>query len=211
MSSTATILIITLIGMILCILLNRREFAKEEALLQSFGFTRQKAVLRFDNTRIRIPSRKLLNFGHYRNPIRSDKNPKLLIFKWIIPGEPSSITRVFAYRAEVEKKFAEFILKPKGKFIKFKKDNINYPQHQDFSKKYFLTAQGNQDNLKRVIDFFDNPSLHKALLTLKDITIESNGTEIFYYWQNKCIAVEKFTEKITQIEKLHEGFFDMET
>ena len=197
--------------------IEKEIFSEEEKFLRAGGFNRKKSVLRFDRTIVNIPSRGFIN--NYVNPITSEHHPNLLIFRWHVPrGNSASNTRVFRFKSLKRNKFPKFIIKPERTLDKLK-DDIDYEESPEFSKNFFLTAQGDKDNENRVRELFQNRHLQDYLLSQgkpwifknkpKLISIESNGDEIFYYWDDILISVEEFPEVISEIEKLHNDFFDL--
>ena len=197
--------------------LDKKIFSEEEKFLRAGGFNRKKSVLRFDRTIVNIPSRGFIN--NYLNPITSEHHPNLLIFIWHVPGTTSGgYTRVFRFKSLKRNKFPKFIIKPERTLDNLK-DDIDYEESPEFSKNFFLTAQGDKDNENRVRELFQNRHLQDYLLSQgkpwifknkpKLISIESNGDEIFYYWEDILISVEEFPEAISEIEKLHNNFFDL--
>ena len=198
--------------------IEKETFSEEEKFLRAGGFNRKKSVLRFDRTIVNIPSRGFIN--NYVNPITSEHHPNLLIFIWHANrgGNAASYTRVFRFKSLKRNKFPKFIIKPERTLDKLK-DDIDYEESPEFSKNFFLTAQGDKDNENRVRELFQNRHLQDCLLSQgkpwifenkpKLISIESNGDEIFYYWDDFRMSVEEFPEVISEIEKLHNDFFDL--
>jgi len=198
--------------------IEKKTFSEEEKFLRAGGFNRKKSVLSFDRTIVNIPSRGFIN--NYVNPITSEHHPNLLIFIWHANrgGNAVSYTRVFRFKSLKRNKFPKFIIKPERTLDKLK-DDIDYEESPEFSKNFFLTAQGDKDNENRVRELFQNRHLQDCLLSqgkpwiLKNkpklISIESNGDEIFYYWHDIRMSVEEFPGVISEIEKLHNDFFDL--
>ena len=158
--------------------------------------------------------------NNYVNPITSEHHPNLLIFILHANrgGNAVSYTRVFRFKSLKRNKFPKFIIKPERTLDKLK-DDIDYEESPEFSKNFFLTAQGDKDNENRVRELFQNRHLQDCLLSQgkpwifnnkpKLISIESNGDEIFYYWDCIRMSVEEFPGVISEIEKLHNDFFDL--
>ena len=198
--------------------IEKERFSEEEKFLRAGGFKRKRSVLRFDRTIVNIPSRGFIN--NYVNPITSEHHPNLLIFIWHANrgGNAVSYTRVFRFKSLKRNKFPKFIIKPERTLDKLK-DDIDYEESPEFSKNFFLTAQGDKDNENRVRKLFQNRHLQDCLLSQgkpwifknkpKLISIESNGDEIFYYWDDIRMSVEGFPGVISEIEKLHNDFFDL--
>jgi hypothetical protein len=198
--------------------IEKKRFSEEEKFLRAGGFKRKRSVLRFDRTIVNIPSRGFIN--NYINPITSEHHPNLLIFIWHANkgGNAASDTRVFRFKSLKRNKFPKFIIKPERTLDKLK-DDIDYQESPEFSKNFFLTAQGDKDNKNRVRELFQNRHLQDCLLSQgrpwifknkpKLISIESNGDEIFYYWDDIRMFVEEFPKVISEIEKLHNDFFDL--
>ncbi len=192
-----------------------REYAEEEIYLKKVGLERKRVNLTFDNTTIKIPSRTLFNFGHYQNTITSKDKPNLLIFKWNVPNDhpfdPIAPTRVFSFKSKQQGKtfpFPSFILRPEGHTLDKVMTDIDYEEYPEFSNKFFLTAQGGEDNHKRVRALFNNPDLHDYLIN-NPMNIESNGKQMFYFWYKQTFPVETLPETINKLEKLHDKFFDL--
>ena len=212
------LLIIPVLIFTVCIFIDKKYFSEEEKFLKAGGFNRKKSVLRFDRTIVNIPSRGFIN--NYVNPITSEHHPNLLIFIWHANrgGNAVSYTRVFRFKSLKRNKFPKFIIKPERTLDNLK-DDIDYEESPEFSKNFFLTAQGDRDNENRVRELFQNRHLQDYLLSQgkpwifknkpKLISIESNGDEIFYYWDNIRMSVEEFPGVISEIEKLHNDFFDL--
>ena len=78
----------------------------------------------------------------------------------------------------------------------------------EFSNKFFLKSLGDNENKMAVEKLFKNFSLQKKLL-LNPMNIESNGNEIFYYWEGVKFPVEELPKKISEVEFLHDNFFDV--
>ena len=165
------------------------------------------------------PSSQSIVLGQsYLRPITSLHNRDLLIFTWNTPNGRSSATqRVFSLASKRGKKFPKFICRPEGLFDKIKDkitndDDIDYSEHQEFSSKFHLTSQdvtNEEVTDEEVRKLFDNPSLHEYLLKNKNMSIESNGNKIFYYWWNYRVPAKKFPEIISDIENLHAQYFDV--
>tara|TARA_B100001142_G_scaffold325396_1_gene378874 strand:+ start:664 stop:1329 length:666 start_codon:yes stop_codon:yes gene_type:complete len=212
------LLIIPVLIFIVCIFIDKKDFLEEEKFLRAGGFNRKKSVLRFDRTIVNIPSRGFVN--NYVNPITSEHHPNLLIFIWHANrgGNAVSYTRVFRFKSLKRNKFPKFIIKPE-RTLENLKDDIDYEESPEFSKNFFLTAQGDKDNENRVRELFQNRHLQDCLLSQgkpwifknkpKLISIESNGDEIFYYWEDIRMCAEELPGVISEIEKLHNNFFDL--
>ena len=41
------------------------------------------------------------------------------------------------------------------------------------------------------------------------LNIESNGDVMFYYWDRYKFPVEEFEERISEVEFLHDNYFDV--
>ena len=201
--------------------IEKEIFSEEEKFLRAGGFNRKKSVLRFDRTIVNIPSRGFIN--NYLNPITSEHHPNLLIFIWHVPETTGGgYTRVFRFKSLKRNKFPKFIIKPERTLDNLK-DDIDYEESPEFSKNFFLTAQGDKDNENRVRELFQNRHLQDYLLSQllikplegifknkpKLISIESNGDEIFYYWEDIRMWAEELPGVISEIEKLHNNFFDL--
>ena len=192
---------------------------KETALLKSFGLkvSNKSENFRANKTKPKIdmpPSSQSIVFGQsYLRPITSLHNRDLLIFTWNTPnGDRSATQRVFSLASKRGKKFPKFICRPEGLFDKIKDkitndDDIDYSEHQEFSSKFHLTSQDVTD--QEVRKLFDNPSFHEYLLKNKNMSIESNGNKIFYYWWNHRIPAKEFPEIISELENLHAQYFDV--
>ena len=198
---------------VMAILSTRNQ--KENSLLKSFGLkvSNKSENFRAKKTKPKIdmpPSSQSIVFGQsYSKPITSLHNRDLLIFTWNTPnGDRSATQRVFSLASKRGKKFPKFICRPEGLFDKIKNDgDIDYLEHQKFSSKFHLTSQDMTD--QEVRKLFDNPSLHEYLLKNKNMSIESNGNKIFYYWWNHRIPAKEFPEIISELENLHAQYFDV--
>ena len=209
---------LTVVGIVWTYLIKKRldrEYAEEEIYLKKVGLERKRVNILFDNTTIRIPSRTFSNFGHYQNKITSKDKPNLLIFKWNVPTgnkfDPIAPTRVFSFKSKQQGKtfpFPSFILRPEGHTLDKVMTDIDYEEYPEFSNKFFLTAQGGEDNHKRVRALFNNPDLHDYLIN-NPMNIESNGKQMFYFWYKQTFLVETLPETINKLEKLHDKFFDL--
>ena len=192
---------------------------KENSLLKSFGLkvSNKSENFRANKTKPKIdmpPSSQSIVFGQsYSKPITSLHNRDLLIFTWNTPnGRSTDTQRVFSLASKRGKKFPKFICRPEGLFDKIKDkikndDDIDYSEHQEFSSKFHLTSQDVTD--QEVRKLFDNPSLHEYLLKNKNMSIESNGNKIFYYWWNYLVPAKEFPDIISDIENLHAQYFDV--
>ena len=202
---------------VMAILSTRNQ--KENSLLKSFGLkvSNKSENFRAKKTKPKIdmpPSSQSIVFGQsYSKPITSLHNRDLLIFTWNTPnGDRSATQRVFSLASKRGKKFPKFICRPEGLFDKIKDkitndDDIDYSEHQEFSSKFHLTSQDVTD--QEVRKLFDNPSFHEYLLKNKNMSIESNGNKIFYYWWNHRIPAKEFPEIISELENLHAQYFDV--
>ena len=193
---------------------------KENALLKSFGLNASNKIKRFraneTKTKIDMPpsSQSFWGYQYYYKPITSIHNRDLLIFTWNTPNGRSSVTqRVFSLTSKRGSKFPKFICRPEGLFDKIKNDgDIDYSEHQKFSSKFHLTSQdvtNEEVTDEEVRKLFDNPSLHEYLLKNKNMSIESNGNKIFYYWWNHRVPAKEFPEIISELENLHAQYFDV--
>ena len=188
---------------------------KENALLKSFGLKVSNKSENFSanktKPKIDMPpsSQSIVRIQSYFRPITSIHNSNLLIFTWNTPnGRSSAAQRVFSLTSKRGRKFPKFICRPEGLFDKIKNDgDIDYLEHQKFSSKFHLTSQDMTD--QEVRKLFDNPSLHEYLLKNKNMSIESNGNKIFYYWWNHRVPAKEFPEIISDIENLHAQYFDV--
>lgn len=192
---------------------------KETALLKSFGLevSSRSENFRANKTKPKIDmppsSQSIVRLQSYLQPITSIHNRNLIIFTWNTPNGRSSATqRVFSLTSKRGSKFPKFICRPEGLFDKIKDKikndgDIDYSEHQKFSSKFHLTSQDMTD--QEVRKLFDNPSLHEYLLKNKNMSIESNGNKIFYYWWNHRVPAKEFPEIISDIENLHAQYFDV--
>ena len=73
---------------------------------------------------------------------------------------------------------------------------------------FFLKSLGDKKNKLEVEKLFKNFSLQKKLLS-KPLNIESNGDVMFYYWDRYKFPVEEFEERISEVEFLHDNYFDV--
>jgi len=143
-----------------------------------------------------------------KNPIRSEKYPHILIYLRVEDaGEGGAYyTRILRLQSKKNKKFPKFFLRREGFFDKLRSD-IDYRNNPEFSKKFFLKSLEKGANKLEVEKLFNNFSLQKKLIS-SPINIESNGDEIFYYWERVKFPVEELPKRISEIEYLHDNFFD---
>ena len=183
----------------------KKRFNEEQILLENMGFNRSKKKLNL----LRLPSKSWWDWVISRNPITSKKYPQMLIYLRIkSEGEAgNSETRVFRLKSKINKKFPKFILRREGIFDKLSSD-IDYRNNPEFSKKFYLKSLGDEENKLTVEKLFKNYSLQKKLIS-NPMNIESNGDEMFYYWDRVKIPVEEIPKKISEIESLHDNYFDV--
>ena len=143
-----------------------------------------------------------------KNPITSKKYPNIFIYlREIDAGEGGTFeTRILRLQSKTNKKFPKFILRKEGVFDKFRSD-IDYRNNPEFSKKFFLKSLEKNRNKIEVEKLFDNFSLQKKLIS-NPINIESNGNEIFYYWDGVKFRIEELPKRISEVQFLHDNFFD---
>ena len=79
---------------------------------------------------------------------------------------------------------------------------------QEFSKKFFLKSLGKEKNKLAVEKLFKNFSLQKKLIS-NPLNIESNGDEMFYYWDGVKFPIEEIPQRISEVEFLHDNYFDV--
>ena len=116
-------------------------------------------------------------------------------------------TRILRLKSKTNKKFPKFILRKEGLFDKFRSD-IDYRNNPEFSKKFFLKSLGKEENKLAVEKLFENFSLQKKIIS-NPMNIESNGDEIFYYWDKVKFRVEELPKRISVVQFLHDNFFDV--
>ena len=195
---------IILLLIIRSIYLNKKQFQKEEVILEKMGFNRIAKSLN-----LKLPSNRFF-FNPYKNknPIRSEKYPHILIYLRVEDaGEGGAYyTRILRLQSKKNKKFPKFFLRKEGFFDKLRSD-IDYRNNPEFSKKFFLKSLEKGANKLEVEKLFNNFSLQKKLIS-SPINIESNGDEIFYYWERVKFPVEELPKRISEIEYLHDNFFD---
>jgi len=181
-----------------------KKFKKEEILLEKMGFNRSTNTLKLS-----LPLKSRLNQGINRNPITSEKYPHILIYLREISDSDSGahLTRIIRLKSKRNNKFPQFTLRKESFFDKLRKD-IDYRSNPEFSNKFFLKSLGDNENKMAVEKLFKNFSLQKKLL-LNPMNIESNGNEIFYYWEGVKFPVEELPKKISEVEFLHDNFFDV--
>ena len=212
-------LIVVILVVLIILFFFYKRSQRENVLLKSFGLKRSNTSENFKafktKTKIDMPpsSQNIKRIQSWAQPITSIHNKNLLVFTWNKPEDLTSNrlnrSRIFALASKRGKRFPKFICRPESLFDKIKSDNgIDYSDHQKFSSKFHLTSQDVSD--KKVRELFDNQSLHQYLLDNKTMSIESNGSKIFYYWQGHHVAVEKFPEVIKEIEDIHGRYFDTE-
>jgi len=184
--------------------LEKKKFKKEEILLEKMGFNRSTNTLKLS-----FPSKSQLNKGINKNPITSEKYPHILIYLREIFDSESGVhrTRILRLKSKRNNKFPQFTLRKEGFFDKLRKD-IDYRNNPEFSNKFFLKSLGDNENKMAVEKLFKNFSLQKKLL-LNPMNIESNGDEMFYYWEGVKFPVEDLPQKISEVEFLHDNFFDV--
>ena len=182
----------------------RKKFNKEQVILKNMGFDRSKKILHM----LRLPSRSMWDFVINGNPITSKKYPHMLIYLRIkSEGEFALETRVFKLKSKTNKKFPKFYLRKESIFDKLTSD-IDYRNNPEFSKKFFLKYLGKEENKLAVEKLFKNFSLQKKLIS-NPLNIESNGDEMFYYWDGVKFPVEEIPQRISEIEFLHDNYFDV--
>ena len=183
----------------------KKRFNEEQILLENMGFNRSKKKLNL----LRLPSKSWWDWVISTNPITSKKYPHMLIYLRIkSEGEAgNSETRVFRLKSKINKKFPKFILRREGIFDKLSND-IDYRNNPEFSKKFFLKSLGDKTNKLEVEKLFKNFSLQKKLIS-NPLNIESNGDAMFYYWDRVKFMVEEIPQRISEVEFLHENYFDV--
>ena len=180
-----------------------KKFKKEEILLEKMGFNRSTNTLKLS-----LPLKSRLNQGINRNPITSEKYPHILIYlREIYDESVIHRTRIIRLKSKRNNTFPQFTLRKESFFDKLRKD-IDYRSNPEFSNKFFLKSLGDNENKMAVEKLFKNFSLQKKLL-LNPMNIESNGNEIFYYWEGVKFPVEELPKKISEVEFLHDNFFDV--
>ena len=182
----------------------RKKFNKEQVILENMGFDRSKKNLHM----LRLPSRSMWDFVINSNPITSKKYPHMLIYLRIkSEGEFTLETRVFKLKSKINKKFPKFYLRKESIFDKLTSD-IDYRNNPEFSKKFFLKSLGKEENKLAVEKLFKNFSLQKKLIS-NPLNIESNGDEMFYYWDGVKFPIEEIPQRISEVEYLHDNYFDV--
>ena len=182
----------------------RKKFNKEQVILENMGFDRSKKILHM----LRLPSRSMWDFVINSNPITSKKYPHMLIYLRIkSEGEFALETRVFKLKSKINKKFPKFYLRKESIFDKLTSD-IDYRNNPEFSKKFFLKSLGKEENKLAVEKLFKNFSLQKKLIS-NPLNIESNGDEMFYYWDGVKFPIEEIPQRISEVEYLHDNYFDV--
>ena len=193
---------------------NKKRTNVEESLLESYGLDKKVSSIKYNNPIIDMPSR---GTSIFKDLIRSAKDPSLYIFtKTNLPGKYSSapVTKVFSFLCRNETKYPSFALRPEGVFGKYKQD-IKYDAHPIFSKSFYLVPLGSRENYEKVHKLFDDESLHDYLLSemitlfTQPINIESNGKQVFYYWDGFDFVLERFPEVLSVLKKFHEKYFDI--
>lgn len=184
----------------------KKRFKEEDVLLKKMGFNRIAKTLDLN-----LPSNTLKGIWNpvkNKNPIISEKYPNILVYlREMNAGEAGTIeTRILRLQSKANKKFPKFILRKEGFFDKFRSD-IDYRNNPEFSKKFFLKSLENNKNKIEVEKLFDNFSLQKKLIS-NPINIESNGNEIFYYWDSVKFRIEELPKRISEVQFLHDNFFD---
>ena len=194
---------IIFIGIIISHYFNKKRFKEEDILLNKMGFNRTTESLKLS-----IPSKGWFG-GKNINPITSEKYPHILIYlREISQGEGGvHQTRILRLKSKRNNKFPQFTLRKESFFDKLRKD-IDYRNSPEFSNKFFLKSLGDNENKLAVEKLFKNFSLQKKLLS-NPLNIESNGDEIFYYWEGVKFPLEELPQRISEVEFLHDNFFDV--
>ena len=194
---------IIILSIIISHYFNKKRFKEEDILLNKMGFNRTTESLKLS-----IPSKGWLG-GKNINPIISEKYPHILIYlREISQGEGGvHQTRILRLKSKRNNKFPQFTLRKESFFDKLRKD-IDYRNSPEFSNKFFLKSLGDNENKLDVEKLFKNFSLQKKLLS-NPLNIESNGDEIFYYWEGVKFPLEELPQRISEVEFLHDNFFDV--
>ena len=194
---------IIILSIIISHYFNKKRFKEEDILLNKMGFNRTTESLKLS-----IPSKGWFG-GKNINPIISEKYPHILIYlREISQGEGGvHQTRILRLKSKRNNKFPQFTLRKESFFDKLRKD-IDYRNSPEFSNKFFLKSLGDNENKLAVEKLFKNFSLQKKLLS-NPLNIESNGDEIFYYWEGVKFPLEELPQRISEVEFLHDNFFDV--
>ena len=194
---------IIILSIIISHYFNKKRFKEEDILLNKMGFNRTTESLKLS-----IPSKGWFG-GKNINPITSEKYPHILIYlREISQGEGGvHQTRILRLKSKKNNKFPQFTLRKESFFDKLRKD-IDYRNSPEFSNKFFLKSLGDNENKLAVEKLFKNFSLQKKLLS-NPLNIESNGDEIFYYWEGVKFPLEELPQRISEVEFLHDNFFDV--
>ena len=194
---------IIILSIIISHYFNKKRFKEEDILLNKMGFNRTTESLKLS-----IPSKGWFG-GKNINPITSEKYPHILIYlREISQGEGGvHQTRILRLKSKKNNKFPQFTLRKESFFDKLRKD-IDYRNSPEFSNKFFLKSLGDNENKLDVEKLFKNFSLQKKLLS-NPLNIESNGDEIFYYWEGVKFPLEELPQRISEVEFLHDNFFDV--
>ena len=194
---------IIILSIIISHYFNKKRFKEEDILLNKMGFNRTTESLKLS-----IPSKGWFG-GKNINPIISEKYPHILIYlREISQGEGGvHQTRILRLKSKRNNKFPQFTLRKESFFDKLRKD-IDYRNSPEFSNKFFLKSLGDNENKLAVEKLFKNFSLQKKLLS-NPLNIESNGDEIFYYWEGVKFPLEELPQRISDVEFLHDNFFDV--
>tara|TARA_B100000945_G_C20418192_1_gene616272 strand:+ start:2618 stop:3271 length:654 start_codon:yes stop_codon:yes gene_type:complete len=194
---------IIILSIIISHYFNKKRFKEEDILLNKMGFNRTTESLKLS-----IPSKGWFG-GKNINPIISEKYPHILIYlREISQGEGGvHQTRILRLKSKRNNKFPQFTLRKESFFDKLRKD-IDYRNSPEFSNKFFLKSLGDNENKLAVEKLFKNFSLQKKLLS-NPLNIESNGDEIFYYWEGVKFPLEELPQRISEVEFLHDNFFDI--
>ena len=194
---------IIILSIIISHYFNKKRYKEEDILLNKMGFNRTTESLKLS-----IPSKGWFG-GKNINPITSEKYPHILIYlREISQGEGGvHQTRILRLKSKRNNKFPQFTLRKESFFDKLRKD-IDYRNSPEFSNKFFLKSLGDNENKLAVEKLFKNFSLQKKLLS-NPLNIESNGDEIFYYWEGVKFPLEELPQRISEVEFLHDNFFDV--
>ena len=211
---TIPICLLLIIIVIVLEYLEKKRFKEEDVLLDKMGFNRIAKPLNLN-----LPSNTLKGIWNpvkNKNPITSEKYPHILIYLRemytnISPegGQRTGLieTRILRIKSKTNKKFPKFILSKAGFFDKFR-SNIDYRNNPEFSKKFFLKSLEEKENKIEVEKLFKNFSLQNKLIS-NPINIESNGNDIFYYWDRVKFRIEELPKRISDVKFLHDNFFDL--
>lgn len=187
---------------------NRRS---DKDSIQEIGFTH---IENFDSDTINIPISASI-YDSIRDVITSDRFPEVTIFS--IEGYTGSsryITRIFSFTSAKNERYPKFILKPE--IVYFGK-KVTFEFSSDFTRIFSLNSLDDNKNIQLVTNIFSNTALQESIFKdLKSISaeyihIESNGSQIFYYWPGDLFYTQNLLDIVATLTKFHETYLISKT